>query len=78
MAKKTTLEEELRSRCDDPRAMRGALAIVGNKPCIIFGVIADHRRFSVEVTGNKLDLLDDPRVDTEGSHAPEAGEQPKS
>lgn len=61
--KKQTLEAALLARRDDPRALRGAITIVKGKPRIVFGVVGDHGRFSVDVKGNKMTLCDDPCVE---------------
>lgn len=63
MSKTETLEKALMGRRADPRALRGAITFAGGKPQLTFGVVGDHRRFSVTVNGNKLELNDDPRVD---------------
>ena len=75
---KETLEAALRARYDDSRALRGAIAIVKGKPRIVFGVVGDHRRFSAEVVGNKITLIDDPcaNSDPETDKAPEESEIP--
>ena len=56
-----TLETILKARRNDPRALRGAITFNSGKPCLTFGVVGDHNRFSVEVSGNKLKVVDDPR-----------------
>jgi hypothetical protein len=48
---KQTLEAALRARGNDPRALRGAILLTQGKPRIVFGVVGEHRRFSVEVHG---------------------------
>lgn len=68
---KQTLEAALLARREDPRALRGAISIVKGKPRIVFGVVGDHRRFSVDVDGDDIALVDDPR----GDEAEEAAEQ---
>jgi hypothetical protein len=68
---KQTLEAALRARGNDPRALRGAILLTQGKPRIVFGVVGEHRRFSVEVHGDELKLVDDPRADD----AEEAAEQ---
>lgn len=68
---KQTLEAALRARGNDPRALRGAILLTQGKPRIVFGVVGDHRRFSVEVHGDELKLVDDPRA----GNAEEATEQ---
>ena len=60
---KQTLQNALSARRNDPRALRGAISMVGGKPRIVFGVVGDHRRFSVDIDGNDLKLVDDPRAD---------------
>lgn len=62
-----TLETVLRARGDDPRALRGAILITQGGLRIVFGAVGDHRRFSVAVHGDELNLVDDPRTD--GSQA---------
>ncbi len=57
---KQTLEAALLARRSDPRALRGAITIVKGKPRIVFGVVGEHGRFSVDVKGNKMTLCDDP------------------
>lgn len=60
---KQTLQDALSARRDDPRALRGAISMVGGKPRIVFGVVGQHGRFSVDVDGDDLKLVDDPRAD---------------
>lgn len=72
-----TLESALLARRDDPRALRGAITFVCGKPRIVFGVVGDHRRFSVDVVGDKITVADDPRgaaerAEQEAQSAPEA------
>ena len=62
MAKKSTLQEALEARRSDPRAIRGAVQFVGDKPRITLGVVGDHKRISIEVDGDKLKLVDDPNA----------------
>lgn len=62
---KQTLEEILLARREDPRAMRGALTIVKGVPHITFGVVGEHRRFSLAVKGDDFDLVADPRPEPE-------------
>lgn len=62
---KQTLEAALLARRDDPRGLRGAISIVKGKPRIVFGVVGEHRRFSVDVKGDEIVLVDDPRADDE-------------
>jgi hypothetical protein len=71
---KITLEAALLARRDDPRALRGAITIVKGKPRIVFGVVGDHPRFSLDVNGNKIKVFDDPRgTDTDADEpAPDA------
>jgi hypothetical protein len=81
MSKTETLEKALMGRRADPRALRGAITFAGGKPQLTFGVVGDHRRFSVTVNGNKLELNDDPRVDPADEAAetqPETGADGKS
>lgn len=58
---KTTLEEALRARRADGRALRGSIIMAGNTPQIVFGAVGEHRRFSLKITGDDLELGDDPR-----------------
>lgn len=64
-----TLQAALLARSNDPRALRGAITIVSGMPRIVFGVVGDHRRFSVDIDGNELKLVDDPRADEAGVSA---------
>lgn len=74
---KETLESVLKARRDDPRALRGAISMVGGKPRIVFGVVGDHRRFSVDIDGDDLKLVDDPRADEAEAVAEPAEEAPE-
>lgn len=80
---KQTLEAALLARRDDPRALRGAITFVRGKPRIVFGVVGDHRRFSVDVVGDKITVADDPReaaevaeVETQSEPEAEKPEEP--
>lgn len=70
---KATLEDVLRARMGNTRALRGAIIIQAGKPVIVFGAIGEHRRFSVTVDGDEMTLNDDPRED-EAEDAPESDE----
>jgi len=74
---KQTLQNALSARRDDPRALRGAISMVGDKPRIVFGVVGDHRRFSVDIDGDDLKLVDDPRADEAETPAETAEEAPE-
>ena len=67
---KQTLEAALLARRDDPRALRGAITVVHGKPRIVFGVVGDHRRFSLDVVGDEISLADDPRAEGEFEEEP--------
>ena len=66
MPKRETLEAALLARRADPRALRGALTFVKGKPRLTFGVVGEHKRLSIEVHGNDLVVVDDPRSDVAG------------
>ena len=74
---KQTLQDALSARRNDPRALRGAISMVGGKPRIVFGVVGDHRRFSVDIDGDDLKLVDDPRADEAEAPAEPAEEAPE-
>lgn len=59
--KNQTFESVLAARRNDPRALRGAIILVNGKPRLVFGVVGNHKRFSIEVNGNDFTVCDDPR-----------------
>ena len=71
MADKQTLEAALLARRNDPRALRGAITIVKGAPRLVFGVVGEHKRFSVDISGDEVKLVDDPRREVE-AEAPES------
>ena len=62
MAKKVTLQDALEARRSNPLAIRGAVQFVGGKPRITLGVVGEHKRISIEVDGDKMELVDDPNA----------------
>lgn len=59
--KSTTLAEALAARRADPRAMTGALSIVGGVARITFGAVGRIPRAVIEVDGDDMNVSVDPR-----------------
>ena len=59
--KNTTLAEALAARRADPRAMTGALSIVGGVARITFGAVGRIPRTVIEVDGDEMSIATDPR-----------------
>lgn len=67
MSDKPTLQEVLAARQRDPRALRGAIGVRGNRLFITFGEVGENPRFALEVTDNDVSVINDPRgEDAEG------------
>jgi len=73
---KPTLEDFLLDRREDPRALRGAITFAGGKPQIVFGVVGDHKRFSLSVNGDVIELVDDPRDGAKAEKTPPVEPKP--
>lgn len=58
---KPTLADVLAARQSDPRALRGAITVVGGKTRLVFPAVGEFGRFSVVVSGSTLKTEDDPR-----------------
>lgn len=62
---KITLEDALKARRADPRALRGALTFAGGAARITFGTVGTIRRFSLAIEGDEITIVNDPRPEEE-------------